>query len=1133
MSYRKGNRSKLMLARGSKGLSGRVKARRSGAASASTSTSASSSRSAHTPSASRGVSAADAPTDRAAYFYNQSQNMNLSSGGTGVASNRLRFGGDPGGRGAGSLVTQGTGLSGYHPKTGLVRGNGEVHAAAAAAAATTSSIKDLLLRRSGGSRGLSPRQAPAQQHRRLQGKPSSIASQSSSSRATSASAPAAQRPRSGSRNSFVQRTRNAAANSRRMQERFQNPQLLHQQQQPHTSAPSFQTVHQRDVTRALISPRHASSASSASREGRGNFILPVASRRAKASSAPEDRLNANISQHRQGLEKSSSSRQASFLSRQSSDLVDNDSDQDHVSSLRSATSGASLSRPSSAMQRTGPSGVGLLRNTRESSFAPETILRPRTSTGQSGRGFAGSQSDFRRGRGQGSDRSFGIGAPQNHQREIEPGVHLIQNFKDAMRIVREPNVRSLNPERIVLENMDFKTCPLIEGEDDSIRLVNLKNNSIADISNLDALTKLIFLDLYNNQITKLCNLEQLQMLRVLMLGKNRIKRLEGLAQLKSLDVLDLHSNEITQIENINHMQFLRILNLSGNRIRVVENLEGLTSLIELNLCRNQVEIVQGLGQLKSLKRLFLSTNKISSFHDIRSLLQVPSLEELTLFKNHISSFVSYRSRIVLNCQRLKVLDGSEIRASERNAEAYLANSRLNLKDGFEAAGIELDASKHSPPKHRVDRESFAHTRHGDTESAGTDSNAEDGTGHLQEDNSQPDHSHRNSRHRRRPSRNGRHRHRHGRSGRHGRHQKQQSEPENPIDAAQRRSIILSAIKKSWEHHEQGVLAAAQAAAGHPRTHHERETALDTEIGYFDDSDPPSLLEVKQVHRNGVESSAEEPWLYVYGEGQLSDISPKKYANIVGVHFQFTRFDRILRDAMPRIAALGKIEAVSFESTALSSLQQLETLFFKLRKTEQSHSTIRSGLSSRIRAFSAKNGNSVAKLALYRPLLLNLFPSLSVIDGVSVTQLERRSCSNMFRPAVTYLRPLFERNFGALRLSNRLCKELEQSSEGVDAMYWNATLHDTLSSKRSLSAAFLHGKLPVERGRPSALRAQRSHASEVELRAQQDVANILGFAADAADAMMAVNGQWDDFMLREITREVAAVKAARKAWTNPD
>lgn len=108
--------------------------------------------------------------------------------------------------------------------------------------------------------------------------------------------------------------------------------------------------------------------------------------------------------------------------------------------------------------------------------------------------------------------------------------------------------------------MDFKTCPLIEGEDDSIRLVNLKNNCITGISNLDALTKLIFLDLYNNQvcvcvcvfavassplqksstfvlfsaesvsrvdfqITKLCNLEQLQMLRVLMLGTPSITRM--------------------------------------------------------------------------------------------------------------------------------------------------------------------------------------------------------------------------------------------------------------------------------------------------------------------------------------------------------------------------------------------------------------------------------------------------------------------------------------------------------------------------------------------------------------------------------------------------------------------------------
>ena len=36
------------------------------------------------------------------------------------------------------------------------------------------------------------------------------------------------------------------------------------------------------------------------------------------------------------------------------------------------------------------------------------------------------------------------------------------------------------------------------------------------------------------------------------------------------------------------------------------------------------------------------------------------------------------------------------------------------------------------------------------------------------------------------------------------------------------------------------------------------------------------IEVKQVRRNGVESSAEEPWLYVYGNAQLTEIHPKRY-----------------------------------------------------------------------------------------------------------------------------------------------------------------------------------------------------------------------------------------------------------------
>ncbi len=62
--------------------------------------------------------------------------------------------------------------------------------------------------------------------------------------------------------------------------------------------------------------------------------------------------------------------------------------------------------------------------------------------------------------------------------------------------------RLQNPERIVLEGADLRACPLIEGEDVEIRLVNFKSNAITEISHLEPMTNLIFLDMYNNQVSR-------------------------------------------------------------------------------------------------------------------------------------------------------------------------------------------------------------------------------------------------------------------------------------------------------------------------------------------------------------------------------------------------------------------------------------------------------------------------------------------------------------------------------------------------------------------------------------------------------------------------------------------------------
>jgi Leucine-rich repeat (LRR) protein len=136
---------------------------------------------------------------------------------------------------------------------------------------------------------------------------------------------------------------------------------------------------------------------------------------------------------------------------------------------------------------------------------------------------------------------------------------------DAVSLVvyRTPEERLRNPERLNLDRRGLEICPILEQEQ-RLRLLNYQNNSIKQITNLENLPNLIFLDLYNNQIFTLdgplCNIKGL---RVLMAGKNKITKITNLEFLRKLDVLDLHSNEIKIVEGLEGLSDLRVLNLAG------------------------------------------------------------------------------------------------------------------------------------------------------------------------------------------------------------------------------------------------------------------------------------------------------------------------------------------------------------------------------------------------------------------------------------------------------------------------------------------------------------------------------------------------------------------------------------------
>lgn len=134
----------------------------------------------------------------------------------------------------------------------------------------------------------------------------------------------------------------------------------------------------------------------------------------------------------------------------------------------------------------------------------------------------------------------------------------------------------------------------------------------------------------------------------------KIKDLSGLELLKNLKFLDLSSNNIVNINNITKLKKLVSLNLCDNsgdeyveRVENVENspyksvvmsrrsmdlsgLKGLDSLKYLALCGSYIKNIEDISKMKKLERLFLHANFIT---DVRPLNNLRNLKELSLGQN--------------------------------------------------------------------------------------------------------------------------------------------------------------------------------------------------------------------------------------------------------------------------------------------------------------------------------------------------------------------------------------------------------------------------------------------------------------------------------------------------------------------
>ncbi|MFC2146235.1 COR domain-containing protein [Acidobacteriota bacterium] len=119
---------------------------------------------------------------------------------------------------------------------------------------------------------------------------------------------------------------------------------------------------------------------------------------------------------------------------------------------------------------------------------------------------------------------------------------------------------------LAISNKKLRRLPALLSKFQRLEKLVLNNNQISDISNLNELKGLMYLDLRSNRINDISSLKELKELTKLGLQNNQISDISSLNELKGLTVLVLVNNQINDISSLNELKNLKYVLLMDNKI---------------------------------------------------------------------------------------------------------------------------------------------------------------------------------------------------------------------------------------------------------------------------------------------------------------------------------------------------------------------------------------------------------------------------------------------------------------------------------------------------------------------------------------------------------------------------------------
>lgn len=163
--------------------------------------------------------------------------------------------------------------------------------------------------------------------------------------------------------------------------------------------------------------------------------------------------------------------------------------------------------------------------------------------------------------------------------------------------------------------IDMNANPTAEQLQDIANIEEINVDTRIMVSNLEPLTKLMFLkklSITDNHITDLTPLGELRLLKELHIDGDAINDISPLANVKTLEVLSLVNTKVIDVNVLENLENLRILDISNTSIKNIKALAKCKALEELNIANSNVKTLGAVADISTLRYIKAIGSRVKS-----------------------------------------------------------------------------------------------------------------------------------------------------------------------------------------------------------------------------------------------------------------------------------------------------------------------------------------------------------------------------------------------------------------------------------------------------------------------------------------------------------------------------------------